>query len=312
MGQARSGPAGARASTWPRGSGAPRRWGRCRDRPRASPAARRSGAPIRPSIVEALTSGGVRPVDGGLRVDDGRGRGMRLMVVGPGVLASATVDGPRVGPAGAQPRRCCFGIGHDLARHGEAVFRIGPGGRSGPGRGRDGRRAGRTRTRGRTGSIWSGPTMTEQRTVPAAGRRFTFGTRRTRSMPWRGRPPIAIASPPRAGSRLASKARYRMRRTMRRGPWWCRYPRVRMTRKRSRTRSRAIAGPSESAGDRQAAGFGDRAGAPARDWRPDSIRTGPPGPPGGAEGGCRGVRSRGVWGWPLFCSRGAGDGTASA
>ena len=231
------------------------------------PTERRSYSAI---IVEALTSAASgRSTVSALTT----GAVAAAALVWARALASATVDGPPSARRALAPS-VLFGIGHDLARHGEAVFRIGPGGRLDPA-------GGVTVTGGPDPDTWSyrvdlvGPTMTEQRTVPADG---VIHVRHAPDpiQPWRGRPPIAIAS---ATGRLAAGIESALSDEANNAP-------------------RAVVVPiPEGPHDAQAladtiqqsrgrlnlpettsAGFGDRAGAPARDWRPARFGPDPPAP----------------------------------
>ena len=218
-------------------------------------------------------------------------------------LASATVDGPPSAVRALAPS-VLFGIGHDLARHGEAVYRIGPGGRLDPA-------GGVSITGGPDPGSWAyridlvGPTMTEQRTIPADG---VIHVRHAPDpiRPWSGRSPIAIAS---ATGRLAAGLESAL------GDEASNAPRA--------TVSPVPEGPSDGAEltntvqgarfklcmpETVAGGHGDRAGAPARDWRPSRYGPDPPAPlvalRGAVEGSvcaCYGLA-------PVLLS-GAGDGT---
>ena len=188
-------------------------------------------------------------------------------------LASATVDGPESARRALAPS-VLFGMGHDLARHGEAVYRIGPGGRLDPA-------GGVTVEGGPDPDTWSyrldlvGPTMTEQRTIPADG---VIHVRHAPDpiQPWRGRSPIAVAS---ATGRLAAGLESAL------GDEASNAPRA--------TVSPVPEGPQNVAElvdtvqgargrlcmpETTAAGYGDRAGAPMRDFRPARYGPDPPAP----------------------------------
>ena len=188
-------------------------------------------------------------------------------------LASATVDGPPSAVSALAPS-ALFQIGHDLARHGEAVFRIGPGGRLDPA-------GGVTVTGGADPDSWQyrvdliGPTMTEQRTIPAAGvvhiRHAPDPT-----MPWRGRSPIAVAS---ATGRLAAGLESALSDEANNAPRAVVVPIP-----EGPHDAQALADTIQGSRGRlnlpetTAAGYGDRAGAPARDWRPARFGPDPPAP----------------------------------
>ncbi len=188
-------------------------------------------------------------------------------------LASATVDGPPSAVRALAPS-VLFGMGHDLARHGEAVYRIGPGGRLDPA-------GGVTVEGGPDPDTWQyrvdliGPSITEQRTIPADG---VIHVRHAPDaiQPWRGRSPIAIAS---ATGRLAAGLESALSDEANNAP--------------RATVSAVPEGPSDVAAladtvqsarfklcmpETVAGGHGDRAGAPARDWRPSRYGPDPPAP----------------------------------
>ena len=188
-------------------------------------------------------------------------------------LASASVAGPPSAVRALAPS-VLFQIGHDLARHGESIFRIGDGGRLDPA-------GGVTVTGGADPSTWQyridliGPSITEQRTIPADG------VIHVRHAPdpiesWRGRSPIAIAS---ATGRLAAGLESALSDESNNAP--------------RAVVSAVPEGPSDVAAladtvqsarfklclpETVAAGHGDRAGAPARDWRPSRYGPDPPAP----------------------------------
>ena len=219
-------------------------------------------------------------------------------------LASATVDGPPSAVRALTPS-VLFGIGHDLARHGEAVYRIGPGGRLDPA-------GGVSITGGADPLSWEyrvdliGPTMTEQRTIPADG---VIHVRHAPDaiQPWRGRSPIAIAS---ATGRLAAGLESALSDESNHAP--------------RATVSPVPEGPSDVAEltntvqgarfklcmpETTAAGYGDRAGAPMRDFRPARFGPDPP----AALVALRGVVEASVcacYGIHPSLLGGAGDGTA--
>ena len=231
------------------------------------PTERRSYSAI---IVEALTSAASgRSTVSALTV----GAVSACALVWARALASATVDGPESARRALAPS-VLFGIGHDLARHGEAVYRIGPGGRLDPA-------GGVTVTGGPDPDTWSyrldlvGPTMTEQRTVPADG---VIHVRHAPDpiRPWSGRSPIAIAS---ATGRLAAGIESALSDESNNAP--------------RATVSAVPEGPSDVAEltntvqsaafrlcmpETTSGGHGDRAGAPARDWRPSRYGPDPPAP----------------------------------
>ncbi len=184
-------------------------------------------------------------------------------------LATATVEGPPSVRAAVSPS-VLFGVGHDLARHGESLWRIGRGGRLEP-------VASWSVTGGPDPETWqyrielAGPSMTQHRTVPAAG---VVHVRHAPDPPWRGRSPIAVAS---ATGRLAAGLESALSDEVNNAP-----------------RAVVVAipeGPHDAQGladtiqgsrgrlnlpETTGAGWGDRAGAPMRDWRPERFGPDPP------------------------------------
>ena len=188
-------------------------------------------------------------------------------------LATATVEGPPSARAAVSPS-VLFALGHDLARHGESVWRIGRGGRLEP-------VASWSVEGGPDPETWqyrvelAGPSMTQHRTVPAAG---VVHVRHAPDpiQPWRGRSPIAVAS---ATGRLAAGLESALSDEVNNAP-------------------RAVVtpvpeGPHDVQGladtiqqsrgrlnlpETVAAGHGDRGGAPLRDWRPERFGPDPPAP----------------------------------
>ena len=186
-------------------------------------------------------------------------------------LASATVDGPPSAVRALAPS-VLFGMGHDLARHGEAVYRIGPGGRLDPA-------GGVTVEGGPDPDTWQyrvdlvGPSITEQRTIPADGVihvRFAPDA----IQPWRGRSPIEIAS---ATGRLAAGVESALSDESNNAPRAVVVP----IPEGPHNAAELVDTIQQSRGrlnlpETTAAGYGDRAGAPMRDWRPARFGPDPP------------------------------------
>ena len=218
-------------------------------------------------------------------------------------LASATVEGP-VSVRQALTPSVLFNIGHDVARHGESVWRIGAGGRLEP-------LASVSIEGGPDPETWqyrvdrSGPTLTETRTIPAGG---VIHVRHAPdpSRPWAGRSPIAVAG---ATGRLAAGIEGALSDESNNAP-----------------RAVVVAipeGPHDGQGladtiqqsrgrlnlpETTAGGYGDRAGAPVRDWRPERFG---PDPPAALVALREAVEASvcGIYGLHPSIVSGAGDGT---
>ena len=190
-------------------------------------------------------------------------------------LSTAGVEGPESARRALTPSTL-FAIGHDVARHGESVWRIAAGGRLEP-------LASWSVEGGPDPETWQyrvdrpGPTVTESRTVPAGG---VVHVRHAPdpAMPWRGRSPISVASETgrlAAGieSALSDEAVNAPRAVVTpipEGPKDQDGQGLADTIQRSRGRLNL---PETTAG-----GYGDRAGAPLRDWRPERYGPDPPAP----------------------------------
>ena len=188
-------------------------------------------------------------------------------------LASATVEGPESVRQALTPS-VLFNIGFDVARDGESVWRIGAGGRLEP-------LASVSVEGGPDPSTWQyrvdrpGPTLTETRTVPAAG---VVHVRHAPDamMPWRGRSPIAVAS---ATGRLAAGLESALSDESNNAP-----RAVVVAIPEGPHDGQALADTIQQSRGRlnlpetTAGGYGDRAGAPVRDWRPERFGPDPPAP----------------------------------
>ena len=190
-------------------------------------------------------------------------------------LASAAVEGPPSAQQALTPS-VLFNIGFDVARDGEACFRIGVGGRLES-------LASWSVEGGPDPETWrykasrAGPTLTESRVIPAEG---VVHVRHAPdpAMPWRGRSPIGVASATGAlaaglESALSDEANNAPRAVLvalPEGPKDQDGQELTNTVQGSRGK---LCMPETTAG-----GYGDRAGAPLRDWRPERFGPDPPAP----------------------------------